>query len=90
MVATPAPSRMAAPTPRPTYPKWTLTRRVEFAGFGALLVLAVVFYLWWGLTFGVWLDNGVYAVVVTLALFGLAGMWLVTPEPMEPTPAPTT
>jgi hypothetical protein len=50
-------------------------------GFGALVVLAVVFYLWWGLSYGVWVDNGVYAVVITLLLFGVAGLWLFWPEP---------
>ncbi|HXQ48901.1 MAG TPA: hypothetical protein VN842_03890 [Thermoplasmata archaeon] len=63
-----------------------LPRTVTFYGFAALVVLAVVFYLWWGLSFGVWIDNGVYAVVIVLLLFGLAGMWLVLPNP--PVPAP--
>jgi hypothetical protein len=57
------------------------TQRVGLAGFGALVVLAGVFYLWWGLSFGVWVDNGVYAVVITLLLFGIAGLWLFWPEP---------
>ncbi|HEV8050531.1 MAG TPA: hypothetical protein VGP88_08055 [Thermoplasmata archaeon] len=59
-------------------------RTVSFFGFAALVVLAVVFYLWWGLSFGVWIDNGVYAVVIVLLLFGLAGMWLVLPNPPVP------
>ncbi|HTT16329.1 MAG TPA: hypothetical protein VMH49_03085 [Thermoplasmata archaeon] len=63
-----------------------LHRRVAFWGFATLVVLAVVFYLWWGLSFGVWIDNGVYAVTITLLLFGLAGMWLVLPN----RPAPAT
>jgi hypothetical protein len=56
------------------------TQQVGLAGFGALVVLAVVFYLWWGLSYGVWVDNGVYAVVITLLLFGIAGLWLFWPE----------
>jgi hypothetical protein len=56
-------------------------RRVTFWAFGALVVLAGVFYLWWGFSFGVWIDNGVYAVFITLLMFGLAGMWLVWPSP---------
>ena len=55
-------------------------------GFGALVVLAVVFYLWWGLSYGVWVDNGVYAVVITLLLFGVAGLWLFWPEPPSANP----
>jgi hypothetical protein len=56
------------------------TQQVGLWGFGALVVLAVVFYLWWGLSYGVWIDNGVYAVVITLLLFGVAGLWLFWPE----------
>ncbi len=63
-----------------------LSRRVVFWGFASLVVLAVVFYVWWGLSFGVWIDNGVYAVFITLLLFGLAGMWLVSPNPPAPSP----
>jgi type VI protein secretion system component VasF len=75
-------ARDDAGAPRPM----SVPRTVTFWGFASLVVLAVVFYLWWGLTFGVWIDNGVYAVTITLLLFGLAGMWLVLPNP----PAPPT
>jgi type VI protein secretion system component VasF len=61
-------------------------RKVTFWGFAALVVLAVTFYVWWGVSFGVWIDNGVYAFVITLLLFGLAGMWLVSPNPPAPSP----
>ena len=61
-----------------------VSRAIPFFGFAALVVLAIVFYLWWGLSFGVWVDNGVYAVVIVLLLFGLAGMWLVLPNPPVP------
>jgi type VI protein secretion system component VasF len=66
----------------------SVARQATFWGFAALVVLAVAFYVWWGVAFGVWIDNGVYAVVITLLLFGLAGMWLVLPNP--PAPAPPT
>lgn len=61
-----------------------LGRKVSFWGFASLVVLAGAFYLWWGLTYDVWIDNGVYAVAITLLLFGLAGMWLVLPNPPAP------
>jgi len=61
--------------------RMSFPRMVSFWGFASLVVLAVVFYLWWGLEYGVWIDNGVYAVTITLLLFGLAGMWLVLPNP---------
>jgi len=64
----------------------SLPRKATFWGFASLVVLAIAFYFWWGLTFGVWIDNGVYSVTITLLLFGLAGMWLVMPNP--PVPAP--
>jgi type VI protein secretion system component VasF len=82
-----AEERRAALPPEPTrFREMSLTRRLSFWGFASLVVLAVAFYVWWGVSFGVWIDNGVYAVVITLLLFGLAGMWLVLPNP--PVPAP--
>lgn len=70
------------PAPR----RMSFAHQVTFWGFASLVVLAVVFYLWWGLSFGVWVDNGVYAVVIVLLLFGLSGMWLVMPNPPAPSP----
>ena len=64
-----------------------LHRRVTFGLFAGLVALAAVFYLWWGLAYNGWLDNGVYAITIVLAGFGLAGMWLVLPSPPPP-PAP--
>jgi len=73
-------SGTGSPTPM------SFTRQLTVWGFASLVVLAVLFFVGWGLNYGVWLDNGVYAVTITLLLFGLAGMWLVLPNP--PTPAP--
>jgi hypothetical protein len=76
-------------TPAPPRPfTMSTSRRASFWAFAALVVLAVTFYVWWGISFGVWLDNGVYAVVVTLLLFGLVGMWLMLPNPPAPSPPP--
>lgn len=78
------------PLPEPArFRQLSLVRRISFGGFAALVVLAVAFYVWWGVAFGVWLDNGVYSVVITLLLFGLAGMWLVLPNPPVPAPPPS-
>jgi type VI protein secretion system component VasF len=79
-----APATDRAPAVR----QMSLTRRVSFWAFASLIVLAVVLYVWWGVSFGVWIDNGLYAIVITLVLFGLAGMWLVMPNPPLPTPPP--
>jgi type VI protein secretion system component VasF len=68
-----------------------LHREIAYWLFASLVVLGVLFYFWWGFAFRVWIDNGVYAVVVTLVLFGLAGMWLVAPDPpAAPAPVPKT
>ena len=75
------------PASAPRLRRMSLPRKVSFWGFACLVVLAVAFYVWWGVSFGVWIDNGVYAVTITLLLFGLAGMWLVLPNPPAP-PAP--
>jgi hypothetical protein len=77
----------AAPSPPPRLREMSFSRKVSFWGFASLVLLAVAFYVWWGAAFGVWIDNGVYAVTITLLLFGLAGMWLVLPNPPSP-PAP--
>ncbi len=75
---------MAAPVS--AYRQMSTARKVSFWGFASLVVLGITFYVWWGVSFGVWIDNGVYAVVVTLLLFGLAGMWLMTPNPPSSSP----
>ena len=83
---------MAASPPTPSCPaRISLVRRLSFALFALLLLLAVAFYLYWGLAFDGWFDNGVYAVTIVLGLFGLAGMWLVAPNPpRSPTTEPTS
>ena len=68
------------------FQQMSTARKVSFWGFATLVILGVAFYVWWGVSFGVWIDNGVYAVVVTLLLFGLAGMWLVSPNPPSSSP----
>lgn len=54
-------------------------RQVGFALFGLMLAAGIAFYIGWCVAFHVCLDNGVYAIVVTLSLFGLSGMWLTLP-----------
>jgi type VI protein secretion system component VasF len=73
----------ASPTARMSW-----VRQLEFWGFASLVVLAVAFYLWWGILYDAWLDNGVYAVTIVLLTFGLAGMWLILPNPPAPPPPP--
>jgi hypothetical protein len=54
-------------------------RHVEFMLCGLLVILALLFPLWWYFGEHGVLDNGPYAVSVTLGGFGLAGMWLTIP-----------
>lgn len=54
-------------------------RQVGFVLFGFMAALGVAFWAAWCYAFHVCIDNGVYAVVVTLGAFGLAGMWLTLP-----------
>jgi hypothetical protein len=85
-----ADTEIARSEPEPArFRQMSFTRQVSFWGFASLVVLAVAFYVWWGVAFGVWIDNGVYAVVITLLLFGLAGMWLVLPNPPAAAPPAT-
>ena len=42
-----------------------------------LLPLALLFWLGWGLKFGVWWDIGIYSVLVVLLGFGLIGGFVV-------------
>jgi len=77
---------VSAAPPKSTKSRLPTTQEIGLAGFGLLIVLAVIFYLWWGLVYGVWIDNGVYAVVITLLLFGVSGLWLFWPEPPAPNP----
>jgi hypothetical protein len=78
------PESETVPESPPLLPGMSTARKATFLGFASLVVLAVLFYVGWGLNYGVWLDNGVYAVTITLLLFGLAGMWLMLPNPPAP------
>jgi undecaprenyl pyrophosphate phosphatase UppP len=76
---------MPGEEPLDPFRQMPMARQVGFWLFAGLIVLAAIFYLWWGFAFGVWIDNGLYAVVIVLVLFGLSGMWLMLPDPPQPT-----
>jgi hypothetical protein len=47
-------------------------------GFYYLLIpLALLFWIGWGLKFGVWWDIGIYSVLVVLLGFGVIGGFVV-------------
>ncbi len=35
------------------------------------LFAGILFYLYWGITYGVWADIGIYSITVTFLLFGI-------------------
>tara|TARA_B100000953_G_C17967658_1_gene405111 strand:- start:452 stop:655 length:204 start_codon:yes stop_codon:yes gene_type:complete len=42
-----------------------------------LIPIAFLFWIGWGLKFGVWWDIGIYSVLVVLLGFGLIGSFVV-------------
>jgi len=48
-----------------------------------VLVVGIMFYLGWGVTYGVWADIGVYSLTIVLVLFGAFGMFLSLLEKPE-------
>ncbi len=45
-----------------------------------LLLLGIVFYIGWGLRFGVWADVGIYSVTIFFVLCGILGTVLTLYE----------
>tara|TARA_B100001250_G_scaffold17497_1_gene15187 strand:- start:320 stop:520 length:201 start_codon:yes stop_codon:yes gene_type:complete len=43
----------------------------------SLIPIALLFWIGWGLKFGVWWDIGIYSVLIVLLGFGLIGGLLV-------------
>ena len=41
-----------------------------------LLLAGIIFYIYWGLTYGVWMDIGIYSVVIVLVVSGICGFFL--------------
>jgi len=51
--------------------------RITTGFYYFLIPLALLFWIGWGLKFGVWWDIGIYSVVVVLLGFGLIGGFIV-------------
>lgn len=41
------------------------------------LIIGIVFYLLWGLTYGVWADVGIYSVTAVFVTLGIIGLLLI-------------
>lgn len=48
-----------------------------------LLIAGVLFYIYWGIRFGVWADIGIYSVTVFFVLAGILGILLTLYEKTE-------
>ncbi|MBN2604171.1 MAG: hypothetical protein JXA91_08580 [Candidatus Thermoplasmatota archaeon] len=52
-----------------------------FTIFSLLLLLAgILFYIYWGIRFGVWYDVGIYSITIVLVLGGFLGTILTLME----------
>jgi hypothetical protein len=45
-----------------------------------LLLAGILFYVYWGIRFGVWYDVGIYSITIVFVLGGLAGTILTLME----------
>jgi hypothetical protein len=50
-----------------------------------LLFIGVVFYVYWGIRFGVWSDVGIYSITIFCVLSGLLGTIITLYEKNEET-----
>jgi hypothetical protein len=48
-----------------------------------LLLAGILFYIYWGLTYGVWANIGIYSITIVFVLAGLFGMILSLLEDEE-------
>jgi hypothetical protein len=48
-----------------------------------VLLAGILFYLYWGITYDVWTDIGIYSITIILVLFGLFGVLLSLLEEKE-------
>ena len=48
-----------------------------------LLIAGVLFYIYWGVTYGVWADIGIYSITIVFVLAGIFGMILSLLEDEE-------
>jgi hypothetical protein len=41
-----------------------------------LLLAGILFYIYWGVIYGVWVDIGIYSITIVFVLAGIVGMIL--------------
>ena len=47
------------------------------------LIAGIMFYLSWGITYGVWADIGIYSITIVFVLSGIVGTLLSFLEPTD-------
>ncbi len=47
------------------------------------LIAGILFYIYWGIRFGVWYDPGIYSITIIFVLSGLLGILLTLYEKPE-------
>ena len=50
-----------------------------------MFIAGILFYIYWGIRFGVWADVGIYSVTVFFVVTGLLGMIITLYEPSNDT-----
>ena len=50
-----------------------------------MFIAGILFYIYWGIRFGVWVDVGIYSVTVFFVCTGLLGMIITLYEPSNDT-----
>lgn len=50
-----------------------------------MFLLGIVFYIYWGIRFGVWTDVGIYSITIFFVLTGIIGTILTLYEKSEET-----
>ncbi len=47
------------------------------------LIAGIVFYIYWGSRYGVWIDSGIYSITIVFVLSGILGTLLSLYEKPE-------
>jgi hypothetical protein len=47
------------------------------------LLAGIIFYIYWGIRFGVWTDIGIYSITIVFVLGGIFGILLTLYEQFE-------
>jgi hypothetical protein len=64
--------------------KLDFKKRNIFTIISLLLLLAgILFYVYWGIRFGVWYDIGIYSITIVFVLGGLLGTVVTLMETSE-------